>query len=75
MDTDIATRFETKVPRYTSYPTAPHFGVDVDETVYRDWLGAQDPATALSLYFHIPFCAAMCWFCGYHANGSTRTGV
>ncbi len=64
MTTDIAARYDINVPRYTSYPTAPHFSPAVDEERYRGWLGAQDPAMGLSLYFHIPFCAEMCWFCG-----------
>ncbi len=72
MTTDFAARYEIKVPRYTSYPTAPHFSAAVDERIYRQWLGAQDPATRLSLYFHIPFCAAMCWFCGCYTKVVNR---
>ena len=72
MTTDIAARYEIKVPRYTSYPTAPHFSAAVDERTFRQWLGAQDPATRLSLYFHIPFCAAMCWFCGCYTKVVNR---
>ena len=68
MNTDLVTRYEIKVPRYTSYPTAPHFSAAVDESILRGWLGAQDPATRLSLYFHIPFCAAMCWYCGCYTK-------
>jgi oxygen-independent coproporphyrinogen III oxidase len=68
MNTDLVTRYEIKVPRYTSYPTAPHFSAAVDESIFRGWLGAQDPATRLSLYFHIPFCAAMCWYCGCYTK-------
>ncbi len=72
MTTDIAARYEIKVPRYTSYPTAPHFSAAVDERTFRQWLGAQDPATRLSLYFHIPFCTAMCWFCGCYTKVVNR---
>ncbi len=68
MTTDLATRYDLKVPRYTSYPTAPHFSDAVDEQTCRGWLGALDPALSLSLYFHIPFCAAMCWFCGCYTK-------
>jgi len=60
---DIA-RFDRAVPRYTSYPTAPHFTPAVDAACYERWLGALPEGATLSLYVHIPFCAHLCWFCG-----------
>ena len=54
------------VPRYTSYPTAPHFHTSIDAARYREWLGALPADKPLSLYFHIPFCDTLCWFCGCH---------
>lgn len=64
MTASLATRYAMRVPRYTSYPTAPHFSDAVDADVYRGWLAELEPAQALSLYFHIPFCDTLCWFCG-----------
>jgi len=61
-------RYDLRVPRYTSYPTAPHFSETVDGEVYRGWLASLDPATPLSLYMHIPFCDTMCWFCGCYTK-------
>ncbi len=61
------------VPRYTSYPTAPHFTEAVGETDYRAWLRALDPAAALSVYVHVPFCRAMCWYCGCHTTVTGRS--
>ena len=52
------------VPRYTSYPTAPHFHDGIGTADYARWLGELPAATALSLYVHIPFCDRLCWFCG-----------
>jgi len=60
--------FAARVPRYTSYPTAPHFNTSIDAEVYRGWLEALDPAAPLSLYVHIPFCDTLCWFCGCHTK-------
>lgn len=61
-------RLATPVPRYTSYPTAPHFSVDVSNLTYREWLHAMPPGSRLSLYVHIPFCDTLCWFCGCHTR-------
>jgi oxygen-independent coproporphyrinogen-3 oxidase len=56
------------VPRYTSYPTAAQFDAGIDEGVYRDWLAALDPAAPLSFYVHVPYCRALCWYCGCHTS-------
>lgn len=68
MKADLTTKYDMLVPRYTSYPTAPHFNDDVTADVYGRWLCELDPKTPLSLYFHIPFCDEMCWFCGCYTK-------
>jgi oxygen-independent coproporphyrinogen-3 oxidase len=55
--------FAAQVPRYTSYPTAPHFHSDVGTLAYAGWLESLRPGTPVSLYIHIPFCDTLCWFC------------
>ena len=74
MKADIAARFATRVPRYTSYPTAPRFGGDVDGGIYRGWLGRLDPERPLSLYFQVPLCDSMCWFRGCYTKIVKRHG-
>ncbi|WP_205421061.1 oxygen-independent coproporphyrinogen III oxidase [Sphingomonas mesophila] len=59
------------IPRYTSYPTAPHFSDAVGAGDYRSWLEDLPPGD-LSLYVHIPFCRKMCWYCGCHTTVSAR---
>lgn len=61
-------RLATPVPRYTSYPTAPHFSATISNPTYREWLHAMPAGSRLSLYVHIPFCDTMCWFCGCHTR-------
>lgn len=60
------------LPRYTSYPTSPHFTAAVDARTYEGWLRRVEPGTDLSLYLHIPFCRAMCWYCGCHTTVAAR---
>jgi oxygen-independent coproporphyrinogen-3 oxidase len=61
---DIAEMFAARVPRYTSYPTAPHFHSGIGDETYRAWLVALPPGAPISLYVHVPFCDTLCWFCG-----------
>ncbi len=61
---DLAAKYDLRAPRYTSYPTAPHFGPAVQASTYRGWLRKLDPAEPVSLYLHVPFCRHLCWFCG-----------
>ncbi len=68
----LASLLDRRVPRYTSYPTAPHFHGGVDEGHYRSWLRALDRQAPVSLYFHIPFCHRLCWYCGCHTTIERR---
>jgi oxygen-independent coproporphyrinogen-3 oxidase len=61
-----------RVPRYTSYPTAPHFTAAVDRTRYQSWLSALPAHEPVSIYLHIPFCREMCWYCGCHTSVTRR---
>jgi oxygen-independent coproporphyrinogen-3 oxidase len=64
-------RYNAPVPRYTSYPTAPHFEAKTPDT-YQDWLAALAPGSSVSLYLHIPFCDTLCWFCACHTKHTLR---
>ena len=74
MDDSDLLKYDAAVPRYTSYPTAPHFAADVDEAQYRSWLGGIPREATLSLYVHVPFCASLCWFCGCQMRVVNRYG-
>jgi oxygen-independent coproporphyrinogen-3 oxidase len=72
MDSHLLARYDRPVPRYTSYPTAPHFTPAVGADAYAAWLRGVPVEAPLSLYVHIPFCDSLCWFCGCHMRVVNR---
>ena len=66
-DKQLIERYDSAGPRYTSYPTALQFSTAYSARDYIEWVSRSnnDPIpTPLSLYFHIPFCNTICYYCG-----------
>jgi oxygen-independent coproporphyrinogen-3 oxidase len=65
VDLDLIQKYNVPGPRYTSYPSAPQF---TDQVTWPEVAAkisrAQSSERGLSLYFHIPFCESLCWYCG-----------
>lgn len=61
----IPSKYDVAGPRYTSYPTAPHFSDLYTINDYQDELLSQknNSIAPLSLYVHIPFCRNICYYC------------
>lgn len=68
----ILEKYSKPVPRYTSYPTAPHFSEGNGSILIREALASIQPDERISIYVHIPFCDRMCWFCGCHTKQTNR---
>lgn len=68
MDDATLLGLERNVPRYTSYPTAAQFGDTVDGSHHRAWLNALPGGSDVTLYVHVPYCRALCWYCACHTT-------
>jgi oxygen-independent coproporphyrinogen-3 oxidase len=63
---ELLKRFDISGPRYTSYPTADRFVEAYGADTYRGWIEKRTVGghpRLLSLYFHIPFCESICYYC------------
>src|SRR5690606_16954841 len=64
-DQQLLQRYDLAGPRYTSYPTAPQFQETFSEIALHNAIQRSNQAQRpLSLYFHIPFCESLCYYCG-----------
>jgi len=73
MKDELRARYgEERLPRYTSYPTAPQFSDTIGHEAYGNWLAALPAGASTSLYLHVPFCRSMCWYCGCHTTITQR---
>jgi oxygen-independent coproporphyrinogen III oxidase len=64
---DLLKKYDVPGPRYTSYPTAPYFHEGIGEKDYKAHIHKDDENLRngdLSIYFHLPFCDTLCYFCG-----------
>lgn len=61
-DTTLIQKYDLSGPRYTSYPTAPQFSSSISKIALIDKMLTSSDAP-ISLYFHIPFCAHLCYYC------------
>ncbi|MCF8267862.1 MAG: coproporphyrinogen III oxidase, partial [Ignavibacteriales bacterium] len=67
IDIELIKKYDKPGPRYTSYPTAPHFNAGFTPEKYLDEIISTNVTgneKKLSLYFHLPFCDTLCYFCG-----------
>jgi oxygen-independent coproporphyrinogen-3 oxidase len=72
MSDKLRAHYDERLPRYTSYPTAPLFSPEIAAPAYTRWLETLPAATKTSLYLHVPFCRSMCWYCGCHTTITRR---
>ena len=65
VDLELIRKYNVPGPRYTSYPPATQFTDQMDLERLQERIRQNNlSAKPLSLYFHLPFCASLCWYCG-----------
>ena len=76
IDPELLERFGGRGPRYTSYPTADRFHPGFTDADYLEALRARADRRdePLGLYFHIPFCRTICYYCGCNKIGTKHQG-
>src|ERR1700675_1303054 len=75
VDIEQIKKYNVPGPRYTSNPPAVHFKPGLNEEFVIDRLRTNSLAERdLSLYFHLPFCQTLCWYCGCTTVITTQQG-
>ena len=76
-DMELARKYASQGPRYTSYPTAPQFRSDLPLHQYYAWQQREGDhkKAPLSLYVHLPFCNDICYYCACNKVVTRKRGV
>ncbi|TXK50257.1 oxygen-independent coproporphyrinogen III oxidase [Pontibacter qinzhouensis] len=77
---DLIRKYNVPAPRYTSYPTVPYWDTDVPEAsqwmqVVKRTFSESNAEKGISLYLHLPFCEALCTYCGCNKRITKNHGV
>jgi oxygen-independent coproporphyrinogen-3 oxidase len=65
VDLELVKKYNVPGPRYTSYPPATHFTEETPYEAVREKIVANNETNRdLSIYYHLPFCRSLCWYCG-----------
>ena len=77
---ELIRKYDLPIPRYTSYPTVPHWQTELFST--EKWIDAvrrsfseSNENTGISLYLHLPFCESLCTYCACNKRITKNHGV
>ncbi|MCW5908228.1 MAG: oxygen-independent coproporphyrinogen III oxidase [Chitinophagales bacterium] len=75
----LIAKYNQPVPRYTSYPTVPFWKDSIDvarwKETFRSRFSTHNNKEGISLYIHLPFCEALCTYCGCNKKITTNHSV
>jgi len=76
---DLIAKYNVPGPRYTSYPTVPHWDKSPTQQEWKDAVSIRFKETnadqGISLYVHLPFCESLCTYCGCNTRITVNHGV
>lgn len=77
MSAPLYQRYNQSIPRYTSYPTVPHWKVWQHSQEWQDQLAlqAQKAKDGIAIYIHLPYCEHLCTYCGCNKKITTNHRV
>ena len=79
IDVSLLQKYNQAVPRYTSYPTVPHWQPEIDKSEWNKIVAEQfqikNSEEGISLYIHLPFCESLCTYCGCNKKITTNHSV
>jgi len=75
----LVRKYNRPVPRYTSYPTVPFWNKSMEAARWKDLFidrfHEQNHTNGISIYIHLPFCEALCTYCGCNKKITTNHSV
>lgn len=77
MSAPLYQRYNQSIPRYTSYPTVPHWKAWQHSQEWQDQLAlqAQKTKSGIAIYIHLPYCEHLCTYCGCNKKITTNHRV
>ncbi len=76
---ELLNKYNVAVPRYTSYPTVPFWGNEIDPQqwiqIFKKQFTKTNQTEGLSIYIHLPFCESLCTYCGCNKKITTNHSV
>jgi oxygen-independent coproporphyrinogen-3 oxidase len=79
MGSSLIQKYNVPGPRYTSYPTVPHWNNPPTQQQWAnhvsDAFTASNNAEGISLYIHLPYCESLCTYCGCNMRVSKNHKV
>src|SRR3954471_7914182 len=77
--TALLEKYNTPVPRYTSYPTVPFWKDHIEtarwQMAFKERFQSCNNKEGISLYIHLPFCETLCTYCGCNKKITTNHSV